>query len=89
MTFITVLLSIAIVAVVMLFLGIGVMFRGRCLRGTCGGEGLIGPDGEVLTCDTCPRRKELEDELNRLKEADAIHEHADDEEVSEPTMTAR
>lgn len=81
MTIVTVLLSIAIIAVAMLLLGIGVMFRGRCLRGTCGGEGVIGPDGEILTCDTCPNREKIERELQRSREEEA--------EKAKPSMTAR
>ncbi len=79
---VTILLSIVIIAVAMLFLAIGVMFRGRCLRGTCGGDGVIGPDGEILTCDTCPRRKELEHELELAKKAQAP-------ESKEPSLTSR
>lgn len=87
MTLITVLLTIIIIAVVMVFLGIGVMFRGRCLRGTCGGEGVIGPNGEVLTCDTCPRRKEIEEQARCA----TGHEQtcAASEDLAEPTMSSR
>ncbi len=42
-------------------LGIGYLLQGRCLRGRCGGEGIIGPDGEILLCNHCPKRKELEE----------------------------
>lgn len=80
--FVTILLSVVIMAVVMLLLGIGVMFRGRCLRGTCGGEGVIGPNGEVLTCDTCPRRKEAEHKSELAKHAQAA-------EPEEPSLTPR
>lgn len=38
-------------------MSVGVVFGGRCLRGSCGGEGAVGPDGEPLTCATCPNRK--------------------------------
>ncbi len=84
--FITVILSIVVIATVMLGLAIGVMFRGRCLRGTCGGEGVIGPNGEILTCDTCPRRKEIEEQLRREHEEEAI---ASTESLEEPTMSSR
>lgn len=86
MTLITVILTIVVIAAVMLGLAIGVMFRGRCLRGTCGGEGVIGPNGEVLTCDTCPRRKEIEEQLRREHEEEAI---ASAEHLEEPTMSSR
>ncbi len=57
-----VVLTIIIVAIAMAFMAVGVIFRGRCLRGSCGGGPLEGPDGEDLTCATCPRRKEHEEE---------------------------
>lgn len=45
-------------AVAMLIMSVGVLFSGRCLRGSCGGPDVLGPDGEPLSCATCPRRKE-------------------------------
>ena len=39
-------------------MAIGVIFRGKCIRGSCGGEAMFGPDGELLNCDTCPVRKD-------------------------------
>lgn len=44
--------------VIALIMSVGVMFSGRCIRGSCGGEEIIGPNGELLNCDTCPVRKE-------------------------------
>ena len=41
-------------------MAVGVIFRGKCIRGSCGGEAMIGPDGELLNCDTCPVRKDRE-----------------------------
>jgi hypothetical protein len=81
MTLVTILITVVAMAVAMLLLGIGVMFRGRCLRGTCGGEGVIGPNGEILTCDTCPNREKIERELQRSQE--------DEAEKAKPSMTAR
>lgn len=50
-----VLLSIAIFAVAMLIMAVGVIFKRPCLRGSCGGpEVVIG--GESLSCATCPNR---------------------------------
>jgi hypothetical protein len=43
-------------------MAVGTLLQGRCLRGSCGGESAFGPDGELLVCPTCPRRKELEEE---------------------------
>ena len=55
-----VLITIAVFAFVILIMSIGVIFSGRCIRGSCGGEEIVGPDGELLNCDTCPVRKERE-----------------------------
>ena len=41
-----------------LMMAVGVVFSGRCLRGSCGGPEVFGPDGESLSCAACPRRKE-------------------------------
>ena len=51
------LLSVIVIGVVMLVMAVGVIFRYRCLRGSCGGAEVFGPDGEPLTCDTCPNRE--------------------------------
>ena len=50
------------IAVVLLGLGIagmaiGVMFRRPCLRGSCGGPEVLAPDGEKISCDSCPNRR--------------------------------
>ncbi len=50
------------IAAVLLGLGIaamaiGVMFRRPCLRGSCGGPGVIGPGGEKISCASCPNRQ--------------------------------
>lgn len=55
-----VLVTIAVFAIVVLIMSIGVIFSGRCIRGSCGGEEILGPDGELLNCDTCPVRIERE-----------------------------
>ena len=57
------LITVAAFAVIMLIMSIGVIFSGRCLRGSCGGEEVVGPNGELLNCDTCPVRKEREARL--------------------------
>lgn len=38
-------------------MAVGVMFRRPCLRGSCGGAAVVGPDGEKLSCADCPNRK--------------------------------
>lgn len=50
------LLTIVGIGLVMLAMSVGVMLSGRCLRGSCGGPDLVGPDGRSLTCATCPNR---------------------------------
>jgi hypothetical protein len=37
-------------------MAIGRMLTGRCLRGSCGGAEVSAPDGESLSCATCPNR---------------------------------
>lgn len=54
------LLAIGIIGLAMLVMAVGVIFKNRCLRGSCGGAGVRGPGGELLTCETCPRRDEAE-----------------------------
>ncbi|MBI4557642.1 MAG: (Na+)-NQR maturation NqrM [Candidatus Hydrogenedentes bacterium] len=51
-------ITLIVFGIAMLIMAIGVMFSRRCLHGSCGGEGVIGPDGELVTCPDCPRRKE-------------------------------
>ena len=41
---------------VMLIMAVGVLFKYPCLRGSCGGPDLVGPEGESLKCAVCPRR---------------------------------
>jgi hypothetical protein len=45
-----------LIGIAVLAMAIGVIFRRPCLRGSCGGEALRGPDGEPLSCGNCPRR---------------------------------
>ena len=52
-----VLLTIVAIAIVILAMSVGVLFSGRCLRGSCGGPEVLGPDGQPLTCANCPKRK--------------------------------
>ncbi len=50
------LLSLAVIVLVMLAMAVGVIFKYPCLRGSCGGPELAGPDGDALSCLTCPNR---------------------------------
>jgi hypothetical protein len=38
-------------------MAVGVIFRRPCLRGACGGPKLLGPDGEPISCASCPNRR--------------------------------
>lgn len=53
-----VLISVVVVAMAMLAMSVGLLFSNRCLRGSCGGPDVLGPDGEPLSCATCPNREE-------------------------------
>ena len=52
------LITVLVIGLAMLAMAVGVLLSSRCLRGSCGGEAALGPDGESLTCETCPMRKE-------------------------------
>ena len=54
------LLTALVIGAAMLIMAVGVVFSNRCLRGSCGGPDVLGPDGEPLACETCPRRREAE-----------------------------
>ena len=51
------LLTVVVIGLAMLAMAVGAIFSNRCLRGSCGGPEILGPDGEPLTCDTCPLRE--------------------------------
>lgn len=38
-------------------MAVGVAFRRPCLRGSCGGPSVRGPDGEKPSCADCPNRR--------------------------------
>lgn len=50
------LLVLGVMGIVMLAMAVGVILKRPCLRGSCGGPELEGPDGESLSCATCPNR---------------------------------
>ena len=50
-----VVLAVFLIAVAMM--AVGVMFRRPCLRGSCGGPAVHGPDGEAISCSNCPNRR--------------------------------
>jgi hypothetical protein len=49
-------LAAVLIGAAVLFMAVGVIFRRPCLRGSCGGADVFGPDGEKLSCATCPNR---------------------------------
>lgn len=49
---VAVLLGAAVLA-----MAVGVLFRRPCLRGSCGGSAVTGPDGTKLSCADCPNRE--------------------------------
>ena len=48
---------VTLVGLALLAMAIGVIFKRPCLRGSCGGAAVHGPDGAKLSCDDCPNRK--------------------------------
>ena len=50
------LIVIAVIGIALAAMSVGVMFKRPCLRGSCGGAALHGPDGESMSCANCPRR---------------------------------
>lgn len=59
--FMTVLLTLGIVALVMLIMAAGVLLSGRCLRGSCGGPEVLDSKGESLTCGVCGRTRKADE----------------------------
>ena len=51
------LLVAGIMALAMLFMAVGVIFKRPCLRGSCGGPEVMGQDGVPISCVACPNRK--------------------------------
>lgn len=61
------LLTIAVLALAMTGMAVGVILSNRALRGSCGGVAVRGPDGEPLTCGNCNCRLPEEDEVPEAK----------------------
>ncbi len=49
-------LSFTFISIAVLAMAVGVIFGNRRLRGSCGGTPVLGPDGEPMTCSTCPNK---------------------------------
>ncbi|MGL6109586.1 MAG: hypothetical protein ACRC2B_05740, partial [Rubrivivax sp.] len=50
------LLALAAIGIAIVAMAVGVIFKRPCLRGSCGGPAVLGPDGQKLSCATCPNR---------------------------------
>jgi hypothetical protein len=53
-------ITAALIALIMLAMAVGVVFKNRCLRGSCGGPEILDPNGDPLSCATCPNRNKQE-----------------------------
>lgn len=49
--------AVVLIGAAVAAMAVGVAFSGRCLRGSCGGPGGGGTDGEAPGCASCPNRK--------------------------------
>lgn len=69
--------TVVIMALLMAGMAVGVIVsRGKtCIRGTCGGDQVVGKDGEDLLCDSCPKRKSRECLPDSEREAACEHRH--------------
>jgi hypothetical protein len=47
----------ALLGLGMVAMAIGLVSRGRCLRGSCGGPEVHGPGGERISCAGCPNAR--------------------------------
>jgi hypothetical protein len=50
------LITAALIALIMLAMAVGVLFKNRCLRGSCGGLEVLDPNGDPVSCAACPNR---------------------------------
>jgi hypothetical protein len=48
---------LALILIAFALMAIGVIMRRPCLRGSCGGPAIHGPDGTPLSCATCPKAR--------------------------------
>lgn len=50
-------LAVALLGIGIAAMAVGVIFRRPCLRGSCGGPAVHGPEGEKISCGACPNRR--------------------------------
>jgi hypothetical protein len=53
-------LALLAIGVAVAGMAVGVLFKRPCLRGSCGGPGVVAADGRKLSCASCPNRKHRE-----------------------------
>jgi hypothetical protein len=51
------LLALVAIGIAVAAMAVGVIFKRPCQRGSFGGSAVLGPDGNKLSCATCPNRK--------------------------------
>lgn len=61
------LLALGAIGIALAAMAVGVMFKRPCLRGSCGGPAVLGPDGDKLSCATCPNRPRAGDSPPRTR----------------------
>lgn len=68
------LITFVIVALMMGFMGVGLLFRGRCFFGSCGSanDAVIGPDGVPIRCSVCPHKDDPDHECDEMHGEDAV-----------------
>jgi hypothetical protein len=49
-------LAVVLISATVIAMAIGVIARRPCLRGSCGGPAVVGPDGQKISCSDCPNR---------------------------------
>ena len=57
MFWVVLLAAVVVIGLAVLGMSVGVIARGRCLRGSCGGPEIRLASGEKVSCSTCPNRK--------------------------------
>ena len=64
----------AIIGALMLLMAVGVMFKRKPLRGSCGGAEIWDCDGDDLTCGACPNRAKKKQQPREAHPAELLRE---------------
>lgn len=51
-------ITILVIGALMAAMAVGVIFKNKSLRGSCGGADVVDCEGESLACGACPNRTE-------------------------------